>query len=333
MFFVVSPNQILLEIRVLLGGVQIPTCEGYCGAASVQALALWQGAYASQGLIRRLGGSSNNTDSATQLLVDDDDDPDVKRAIEKLGFEAESWYPEGPYPSGYPGSQTGFLEWVENYLANDNPVIVGIFVKGLDHKKEKQYDHIVPIIGLGWRAATTDREPENSLLVAHDNYSAVQRVLPGIGMQSTGTCPDKYCLATYKCGNDDDADSCTCGDDCKPTSYGVAVLPPANVPYPNHPVRIDVTGCEGGTCTLNGVPVKTEADGGGPDGWMEPNWTVNQIEYSVFELATTVDSLPSDDSFVIARVNALDTRGNPRPSRRRRPLRRDARRMLRGRRQ
>jgi hypothetical protein len=56
------------------------------------------------------------------------------------------------------------------------------------------------------------------------------------------------------------------------------------------------------------VPVKAKADGGGPDGWMEPNWTVNQIEHSVFELTATVDSLPSSNSFVVARVNARDAK-------------------------
>ena len=287
-----------------------PNCSGYCGSASVQQSSLWQGAYVSQGLIRRLA-ENNDTSLATEILIDPGGDtPDLETAVSRLGFATQFWYAEGPYPDSRDrasifrhfdeGTNLNFLDWVESQLFDRNPVIVGLFLEDVD-ARGTGYDHITAVTGI--ERSGRERAVDTTLVV-NDNYSSVPREISGQGVQNTEACATKFCLALSR----PDSAAEPCGAEC--TSYGVAVQRPKGTRFPDHPVRVQVVGCEGGACELNGQRIRNQSQRGGPDGWMEPNWTVNQIGYAVFELKASVDTLPTpDENYVIARVNARDVPG------------------------
>ncbi len=295
---------------VILADSPNPSCLGYCGSNSVQQSSLWQGAYVSQGLIRRLA-KNNDIALATEILINPGRGaPDLEPVVSSLGFATEFWYAEGPYPDSHDsgaigrtfdeGTNLNFLDWVESQLFQQNPVIVGLFLQPID-ARGTGYDHITTVTGI---ERSSRQNAADTTLVVNDNYSSVPREISGQGVQKTEVCDTRFCLALSR----PDSVNAPCGEEC--TAYGVALQRPKGASFPDHPVRIEVVGCQGGACELNGHPIRNQSQRGGPDGWMEPNWTVNQIGYAAFELKASVEMLPSpDEAYVIARVNARDVPG------------------------
>ncbi|MED5199360.1 MAG: hypothetical protein VYB51_06095, partial [Gemmatimonadota bacterium] len=233
----------------------------------------------------------NDHYGALEILIDTDPGfkPDLYETVRLLGLEAERWYPSAS-SMGFCGdgrTDAEFLTWVENHIRSKNPVITGVFVGGED-ASVTEYEHIVPIRGIDRSKGT---------LSINTNYSATPIDISTTPVRIGSGCPDSkaYCLASNR-GTKEAPIS-------PPTSWGVAVQPPSGQKLP---VRIQVTGCSGGVCKLNGKAIPSEQNGIASKGWMEPNWTLRGIEPVSYELEATIENPngQAQSGLRIARVDA-----------------------------
>jgi hypothetical protein len=115
---------------------------GYCGACSIQSIALYFGAYISQDMVRKSVGDN-------EILFGFN----LTDALDALGFEYEQWNESDPQPQ-----YEAFLVWNKYHLSNHSPVIIAVYT-GPD--SPWGYDHIIPVVGFtSWDVDTFHNEDE-----------------------------------------------------------------------------------------------------------------------------------------------------------------------------
>lgn len=122
--------------------------HGYCGETSIQTDALYYGTYISQELARKIAGS--------ELIVSENDD-ELLNAL-KLNFEEWNYDTVTPQYKSY-------LVWIKKHLEEGHPVIITVYVKGMD---DPDYDHIVPVNG--YISSDSNKFHEKDKLIFNDNF-------------------------------------------------------------------------------------------------------------------------------------------------------------------
>jgi len=119
--------------------------EGYCGEVSLISAGLYYGQYVSQYDARALA-TKNAPQSKKQLLLGKND----AYAAAQMHLKAVTWEPEN---TGMPDQ---FLAWVKQHVVKGYPVAIGIYMNQYifyndthPDAGDAQYDHIVPVIGIG----------------------------------------------------------------------------------------------------------------------------------------------------------------------------------------
>ena len=122
---------------------------GYCGEASFIAAGMRFGQYTSQWTARRVASSrSDQTLRASQLLLGTslpDGNAQTAAAAMRLGIES--------YDSAQQTSTADYLAWVKRRVVQGDAVIMGVLnnvnMLGFDNPGDAEYDHIVPVLGVG----------------------------------------------------------------------------------------------------------------------------------------------------------------------------------------
>jgi len=119
---------------------------GFCGALSIQTIALTQGVWVSQDLIRKAaapGGGHGNEAEGYEILH-----TNIEGALTNLGFTYDAFdNANTPLPQSYP-----YLGWLKSKLAQGQGVVWFIMCKGDGHNcydiPNATYDHIESVYGL-----------------------------------------------------------------------------------------------------------------------------------------------------------------------------------------
>jgi hypothetical protein len=137
--------------------------RGYCGETAMISAGLYYGQYISQ-YDARLMASYKNQDGDNQLLLGKNDT--IAARTMRLEYV--------PYISQ---DSRSFMEWVKQQVNSGYPVIIGVFNNEFrldeDQKNplagDKEYDHIVPVIGFGSNEPLTEKFNETDKLLISDN--------------------------------------------------------------------------------------------------------------------------------------------------------------------
>ncbi len=125
---------------------------GYCGETSFICAGLYFGQYCSQYTARYIAsdGEPQYLDGS-QLLVGVNDE----YTADQMSLNYNKWDHEGD-PSPPQGTTDDFFVWIKNHVVAGFPVIIGIFNNEYllygdtdPNAGDPEYDHIVPIIGVG----------------------------------------------------------------------------------------------------------------------------------------------------------------------------------------
>lgn len=101
---------------------------GYCGASSIQQVALYYGTYVSQDICRQVIGNE-------EILLGVNE----HNVLEALSLEYIRWQSIQFFPQN-----KRFIKWMKYHLNNNNPVLLGVYMRNGDNS---WYDHIVPSVG------------------------------------------------------------------------------------------------------------------------------------------------------------------------------------------
>jgi hypothetical protein len=161
--------------------------DGYCGEMSIQSIALYDGAWISENVVRTLAGG--------ELLLGVNE----TIALSKLHLDYVLWDTSSTQPQA-----TAFLAWIKTQLQHGVPVIYAVYLT--DGNNDPDYDHIVPAVGID--ATTAGDYVASDTLASNNNFDA--RIEATLG-SLTGTRAS--CTKDLAHGG------------CVPTSvdYGVAV--------------------------------------------------------------------------------------------------------------
>lgn len=164
----------LLDIPARL---QWQNANGYCGETSIQMIGLYYGDYISEDICRTVAGG--------EVLINVND----SAALEAFSFTFNEWNPGQAQPQ-----YQNYLDWVKKYLNAKHPVILTVYVKGLN---DPDYDHILPAIGFNATTLTsyntTDQLTFNSCFdttAFTRNFSTMWDTRPMTGNGATNT----YCI-------------------------------------------------------------------------------------------------------------------------------------------
>ena len=112
---------------------------GYCGETALISAGLYYGQYISQYDARAIASNNKKQSLQTsQLLLGVND----SAAATALHLKTIKWRGTG---------SNNFLSWVKSNIALSYPVIIGVYANTsfFSGKGEEEYDHIVPVIGIG----------------------------------------------------------------------------------------------------------------------------------------------------------------------------------------
>ncbi|GAB5363341.1 hypothetical protein AAMO2058_000874400 [Amorphochlora amoebiformis] len=162
---------------------------GYCGALSIQTLALTYGAYLSQDAIRKStgpGGGHGDDKWGYEILH-----TNIEEALENLSIEYESWdWKSSPQPQA-----DAYRAWMKKNLANRNPVIWFIYCKGDAHDSYGlgHYDHIEPVYAIYSNQTLNDTSVYPNDVIGHqsdwDKYTYYRQMSSlNDTMQMEGNC-------------------------------------------------------------------------------------------------------------------------------------------------
>ena len=120
---------------------------GYCGEVSFISAGMYYGQYTSQWTARSLASPGTpQTEEESQLLIGVND----VEAAERMRLQAV------PFDSESQRSTRSYLTWVKSMVLRGYPVIIGVFVNMSqfedDSAGSSEYDHIVPVTGIGSRS-------------------------------------------------------------------------------------------------------------------------------------------------------------------------------------
>jgi hypothetical protein len=173
-----SYGQINRKINIP-GRLQWDNSNGYCGETSIQMIGLYYGNYISQNISRTIAGGS-------QVLIGN---TNGENTLDKLAFNFEVWDFNKTTPQ-----YKDYLIWLKKQLNNFHPVIITVFVKGLN---DPDYDHILPAIG--FTSSDTTSFHDNDQLIFNDCYDSTSfsRTFKSIWDLRTMTgngANNKYCI-------------------------------------------------------------------------------------------------------------------------------------------
>ena len=120
---------------------------GYCGEVSFISAGMYYGQYTSQWTARSLASPGTpQTEEESQLLIGVND----VEAAERMRLQAV------PFDSESQRSTRSYLTWVKSMVLRGYPVIIGVFVNMSEFEDDSagssEYDHIVPVTGIGSRS-------------------------------------------------------------------------------------------------------------------------------------------------------------------------------------
>jgi len=197
--------------------------NGYCGACSIQQVALYHGAYVSQAVSR--------------AIIDPDQDEEVlvgvnmAEVLNSLSFEFECWqYDAQPTPQ-----YRDYLVWIAQHLEDRHPVIITCYIKGMG---DPDYDHIM--VAVGFTGADPNSYQSNDEISYNDCFSpspftrTYGSFYDDRSMQENGALYE-YCIP-------------------KQVDYGCAVTGIKDVNQETYPVRLSVDDWEEPNITLGEAP-------------------------------------------------------------------------------
>jgi len=117
---------------------------GFCGALSVQSIALSYGMYSSQRRIRQAapqgGGHGNPTDGYEVLHTN------ISPCLDTLKLRYNAW----PWKQTTQPQSNAYLTWLKGELSLGHPVVWFVMCSGDDHNTYglAAYDHIEPVFGI-----------------------------------------------------------------------------------------------------------------------------------------------------------------------------------------
>src|SRR5262249_22321879 len=123
--------------------------SGYCGETSIQAIALYYGAWISQKVVRDVAGG--------ELLIGVNDET----ALVALHLAHTTWDTTSPTPQF-----ESFVAWTKSHLEQRVPVVYGVYLT--DGINDADYDHIVPATGI--TAASASDYSAGDTLISSDNF-------------------------------------------------------------------------------------------------------------------------------------------------------------------
>ena len=118
---------------------------GYCGEIAMVSAGMYYGQYVSEYLARKLASGAQwnrSTGGTYQLLLG----VNAAKAAAAMRLTAAVF----PYPgSGNGPPSRTFLVWVKGQVLAGHPVIIGVYENSVVGGGDQQYDHIVPVLGVG----------------------------------------------------------------------------------------------------------------------------------------------------------------------------------------
>ena len=140
------------------------TNYGYCGEVAMISAGLYYGQYLSQYDARAIASPGiKQNKSNSQLLLGVNDEASAKRM--RLKYDSKST-----------SSNADFYTWVKNHVSKNHPVIIGVFNNEFllygdinINAGDDEYDHIVPVIGIGSNYSLTDSFYLDDLILFSDN--------------------------------------------------------------------------------------------------------------------------------------------------------------------
>src|SRR5262249_22016680 len=185
---------------------QWENADGFCGEMSIQSIALYNGAWISEQVVRTVAGG--------ELLLGVNE----QRALSALHFDYTEWNSNAPQPQA-----TNFLAWMKTQLQQGVPVIYAVYLT--DRNNDPDYDHIVPAIGID--AMTFGDYVATDRLTSNNNFDA--QIVTSLGSLSA---------TRQGCGKDLAHGGCV----PRNVDYGVAVSGITDMQHVTLPVTMTVAG-------------------------------------------------------------------------------------------
>eukprot|EP00756_Hemistasia_phaeocysticola_P043912 Hpha_TRINITY_DN17493_c0_g1::TRINITY_DN17493_c0_g1_i1::g.85820::m.85820 len=114
-----------------------PGVSGYCGSCSIQTAGLYYGNWLTQDAVR---GSTGGHDAAHEILLGDSTCCSGVRAAQHFQLRVLQWkYEDQPQPQS-----PLFIQWIREAVDLGQPVVFGVYWTA---EKDKDFDHIVPLVG------------------------------------------------------------------------------------------------------------------------------------------------------------------------------------------
>lgn len=149
-FAAINANTAELTSLNLPARAQWANNHGYCGETSVQTDALYYGTYVSQDIARKIAGG--------EVIISENDD----ELLTALKMKFDEW----DYNTAVP-QYKAYLVWTKKHLSEGHPVIITVYVKGMD---DPDFDHIIPVVG--YRSGDVDAFHGSDELVFNDNFKS-----------------------------------------------------------------------------------------------------------------------------------------------------------------
>ncbi len=209
------------QVNTLLdipGRLQWDNNNGYCGENALLAIGLYYGNYISEYVGRNVAGG--------ELLIASND----LAAFDALSFTYDEW----DYNQGNPQYQN-YLVWVKQHLYNKQPVIITVFIKGMN---DPDYDHIIPAIG--FNATNVNSYSASDELIYNSNFDSISftRTFSSIydtrSMNANGATYD-YCIPNN-------------------VNYGCAITGVKDVQHVLKPVHLKIDSWDEPNVSLGEVP-------------------------------------------------------------------------------
>jgi hypothetical protein len=202
---------------------QWENANGYCGEMSIQSIALYDGAWISEQVVRTVAGG--------ELLLGVNE----LSTLTKLHLDYVEWSSSAPQPQAQP-----FLAWVKTQLQQGAPVIYSVYLT--DGTNDPDYDHIVLAVGID--ATTFGGYVATDQLASNNNFN--KRIVAAMGS-----------LSATRAGCNKD----TTQGGCVPRNvdYGVAITGVTDVQHVTLPVTMTVAGISEPNVSLGASPSQMTA--------------------------------------------------------------------------
>jgi len=138
------PKARFLRVMPVTSRLQWTYSGGFCGALSIQSIALSYGAWISQTLIRKAapdGGGHGDPDDGYEVLH-----TNIEPALNNLKMTFAGW----PYHTTQQPQSNSYLAWLKKELCAGHPIVWFIMCSGDNHNTYglARYDHIEPVFGI-----------------------------------------------------------------------------------------------------------------------------------------------------------------------------------------